>query len=530
MSGTIWDTVVVGGGPAGTSAALALAERGRPVLLLDAGNGNEVRMPPEGSFLDLRRHDEMQWRWQLGARFEALAATGASSPKLRVPGYQDVFAGYARSNRVRADGFTLVGALAGGGLSNAWGCGVARFRGDELGALSAVQAELDASCTRVAQRIGISGASRDPLAGYFGLDDVAGPALPLDPLHARLWQRSLRSEPATDGFALGRARVAVLGREQDGRRPCDLRGMCLWGCRNGATWSASMDLARLERQYPAVARIERGALATALRRDGDHWCVVGAREGAPVQWRARRILLAAGTVATTRLALGAMQSPPTVRLQSNPMGAFLLLQPAMLGRGHVPGFGLAQLSYVLEAAAAGEDAFGNLFSTAGLPVSEFLRYLPIGRRAGLPLLRNLLPAAMVGNVFLPGALSRHEAKLDANGDLVIRGGIAPGLPEAHAQVARRLSRAFRRLGAWMLPGSYVAGAPGADLHYAATLPVSAMPRPHECGLDGQLASLPGVYVVDGAALPVLPAKAHTLTIVANADRIGRLLAASDTAG
>jgi choline dehydrogenase-like flavoprotein len=36
---------------------------------------------------------------------------------------------------------------------------------------------------------------------------------------------------------------------------------------------------------------------------------------------------------------------------------------------------------------------------------------------------------------------------------------------------------------------------------------------------------PGLFVVDGAALPALPARHCTLTIMANADRIGRALAA-----
>lgn len=527
MSDAAFDTLVIGGGPAGTSAALALAELGRPVLLLDAGTGDEVDLPPDGAYLELRRRDEAQWRWQLGDRFEALASMGTSSPKLRVPGYQDVFAGFARANRVHAEDFTLVGALAGGGLSNAWGCGVARFDARELGALSAEQAAMTESFGRVARRVGISGASPDPLADYFGLDEFADDALALDPLHARLWNRSLGNDVKRDGFAMGRARVAVLSHARGARRPCDLRGMCLWGCHNRATWSAAIDLEQLQR-FPS-ARTQRGVLVTALRRDGDAWRVQGTWNGAPSEWRARRVLLAAGTVATTRLALDAMPAPPAVRLLSNPMAAFLLLQPAMLGRAPSRGFGLAQLSYTLEAVAGDEVAFGNLFSTAGLPVSEFLRYLPIGRRAGLPLLRRLLPAAMVGNVFLPGALSRHQASLDGNGGLIIHGGHDVALPATHAATARRLSRAFRRLGAWMLPGSYVAGAPGADLHYAGTLPISTEPRRHECRLDGEVAGLPGLHVVDGAALPVLPAKAHTLTIMANADRIGRLLAARDLA-
>jgi hypothetical protein len=40
-------------------------------------------------------------------------------------------------------------------------------------------------------------------------------------------------------------------------------------------------------------------------------------------------------------------------------------------------------------------------------------------------------------------------------------------------------------------------------------------------MDGQIAGLPGIYAVDGASLPLLPAKAHTLTVMANADRIAR---------
>lgn len=517
MSAASCEIVIVGGGPAGTSAALALVETGRPVVLLDAGKGRPD-MPPDGAYLDLRRTDPTQSRWQLGARFEAFAVEGAVSPKLRVPGFVEMFGDFARANLLHTDGFQLVGALAAGGLSNAWGCGVARFKGEELGAMSDVAAELDVSYDRVARRIGLSGSCEDPLSSYFGLDSLSDPPLPLDPLHTALWKRSQRPGASSLGFALGHARVAVLSRERGGRPACDLRGMCLWGCRQGSTWSAAMDFERLQRM--PSARVESGVLVTGLRRDGDSWCVEATRAGEHVSWRANRVLLAAGTVASTRLALAAMvDPPPSVRLQSNPMAAFLLLQPMMLGRRHGRGFGLAQLSYVLQHAPGA--AFGNLFSTAGLPVSEFLRYLPISRGAGLPLLRALLPASIVGNVFLPGALSRHEARLREDRSLEIRGGVAPELASIHAATAHRLRGAFRRLGAWMLPGSYVTGAAGADIHYAGTLPIMRKPRAHECHLDGEIASLPGVHVIDGAALPVLPAKAHTLTIIANADRIAR---------
>ena len=46
---------------------------------------------------------------------------------------------------------------------------------------------------------------------------------------------------------------------------------------------------------------------------------------------------------------------------------------------------------------------------------------------------------------------------------------------------------------------------------------------------GEVVGLNGVHVVDGTCLPILPAKSHTLMIMANADRIGRAIASTMTA-
>ncbi|GAB2503043.1 FAD-dependent monooxygenase [Lysobacter humi (ex Lee et al. 2017)] len=513
------DVLVIGAGPAGTSAALALRDCGIGVRLVDAGRA-PVAWPPAGEMLSLRFADAGQQRWQLGADFESLAAPAGNSPKLRVPGFQGMFRDYARENCiVGEDGFQVVGALAAGGLSNAWGCGVAAFDDRDLEPLDADErAAMRRAYARVATRMGISGRADDALADRLGIDAWADPGVALDPLMASLLARS-RALPA--GLYLGRARVAVTTRARDGRESCDLSGMCLWGCARRATWNAAWDLQRLQAD-PGVHIIE-GWIAERLVRDGAGWRVEGRGPHGHESLRADRVLLAAGTLATTRLALTAMADPPqALALQSNPMAAFLLALPRALGRCHDRAFGLAQLSFALDD-PAGAPAFGNLFSTAGLPVSEFLEHMPVPRAAALPLLRALLPASIVGNVFLPGAWSRHRLTLRGS-DLHVQAGHAPDLPQVMERLRSRLAVGFRRTGAWMLPSSFVVGAPGADIHYASTLPMRRRPAPHECATDGQVAALPGVYAVDGASLPTLPERAHTLSIMANADRIARRLA------
>jgi choline dehydrogenase-like flavoprotein len=75
-----------------------------------------------------------------------------------------------------------------------------------------------------------------------------------------------------------------------------------------------------------------------------------------------------------------------------------------------------------------------------------------------------------------------------------------------------------------MPGGFKIGHPGDDIHYAGTLPMKKNPRKYETTLEGEVAGLPGIFVVDGSVLNSLPLKSHTYTIMANANRIGSICA------
>lgn len=517
-----FDVIIVGSGPAGTSAAYPLVKAGLTVLMVDAQVDGGISAAPLAPYLTSRTRDEAQWKWLIGEDFHGLNQQEAVSPKLKTPTHAHVFRGFNESNRIDTRHFIGVGSLATGGLSNAWGCGVASLDASDLPALPFDYAELERSYAAVSRRIGISGQADDDLSSYFGLDEWSQPPLPMDPLHQRLLDRYTRRQPSFPalGFRLGRSRVAALSQPLGERKACDLSGNCLWGCQNQALYSAAQELATLK-QYPGFQHIQ-GVLVDDLSRQPDGSWVISDRH-ASRRVGARRLLLAAGTLATTRLVLKQLNHTAAVRLLSSPTAAFLLWLPSMLGTPRVSTFGLGQLSFALEL-AAGTCAFGSTFSTTGLPMSEFVSRIPMSKRLAIELSNNLLSACLVGNIFLPGHLSNNTARLRPDGSLSVTGGLQPEAPGLMKNAEARLRRIYWKMGALLMPMSFTLAQPGADIHYAGTLPMRARPDVGETDSLGEVAGLPGVHVVDGACLPGLSEKSHTLTLMANADRIGRALA------
>ncbi|MDO7898344.1 FAD-dependent monooxygenase [Pseudomonas citrulli] len=518
-----FDVIIVGSGPAGTSAAYPLVKAGVSVLMVDAQVETGISTAPTAPYLASRASDDSQWKWLIGEDFHGLDQQHAVSPKLKTPTHAHVFRGFTAGNRIDTHHFVGVGSLATGGLSNAWGCGVARLDASDFpGALPFDYAELEQSYETVSRRIGISGQVDDDLSSYFGLDAWSQPPLPMDPLHQRLLDRYTRRQPSFPalGFRLGRSRVAALSQPLGERKACDLSGNCLWGCQNQALYSAAQELRTLK-QYPGFQHVQGFLVDELLRQPDGTWVITDRHASRRVG--AKRLLLAAGTLASTRLALKSLNHTAAVRVLSSPTAAFLLWLPGMLGTPRVSTFGLGQLSFALEL-AAGTRAFGSTFSTTGLPMSEFVNRIPMNKRLAIELSNHLLSACLVGNLFLPGHLSNNTARLRPDGSLGVTGELQPETPGLMENAEARLRRIYWKMGALLMPMSFTVAQPGADIHYAGTLPMQARPGIGQTDRLGEVAGLPGVHIVDGACLPSLAEKSHTLTLMANADRIGRALA------
>lgn len=519
-----FDVIVVGSGPAGVSATFPLIEAGLRVLMVDGGKQPDL-LPPKEDFLSARMNDDEQWKWMIGEDFHALKMRDAVSPKLRVPSQAYAFDGVDGNTPIQGKEFIAVGSLAKGGLSNAWGCGVARLSAVELAELPFPASEMIASYAKVSHRIGISGRSNDDMADYFGLDDFAQSPIPMDELHTHLFRlyTKQRLKLHSQGFRLGRSRVAALNADISDRKACNLSGNCLWGCSRRSLYSATYDLPAL-RKHENFNEIS-GFIVDSLSRNCGCWAVTDqtAIDGERRTLTANKVVLAAGTLATTRIVLRSLDSPYITPMLSCPTAAFLLWLPRLLGIPRVPSFGLGQLSFTVSL-GDGINAFGSNFSTTGILVSEFVRHVPMNQRYGIDLLRGLLSSCAVGNLFLPGHLTKAEAKLGKDGSLAISGRYLDNVASLMAQACKKLRKAYWSMGAVLLPGSFTVGHPGGDIHYSGTLPMRYNPVIGETSSTGEVKGMGGVYVADGACLPTLPAKSHTLTIMANADRIGNCIA------
>jgi hypothetical protein len=516
-----FDVIVVGSGPAGVSVAFPLIEAGLKVLIVDGGRDTQTA-PPSQPYLVGRAVDDEQWRWMVGEDYHALRNANAVSPKLRVPLHSYVFDGFADANKIDAKDFIAVGSMARGGLSNAWGCGVARLSSEELKDFPFPADEIQHSYATVTRRIGVSGALGDDLSEYFGLDEWADQPIQLDGLHSRILTGYAKKKQAATqlGFKMGRSRVAVLRQDRGNRKACDISGNCLWGCHRRAMYSATEDLELLKQSgnysYRSGFVVER-----VVRVDGLP-AVTGSDMSGYRTLTARKVILAAGTLGTTRLALQAINLDRPVSMQACPTAAFMLWLPAVLGCARETAFGLGQLSFTL-AMDTGGTGFGSLFSTVGIPVAEFARYMPFRKRYGLDLLKVLMSSCVVGNMFLPGSLSTATLRLSAAGTLLVEGGYSDEVNGLMQFSEQRLRQVFWKLGAFVLPRSFTVGKPGSDIHYACSFPMRANPVPGETDAFGEIFGMDDVYIVDGASLSMLTEKSHTLTIMANADRIGRYL-------
>lgn len=520
------DVIIIGSGPAGVSAAFPLLEGGRQILMIDGGKSPSVR-PPVNDYLVARTSDSQQSKWMIGADYQALRFQEGLSPKMRAPTQTFAFDDFQLANKIESNDVVAIGSLATGGLSNVWGCGVAVYSEEAFRKFPFEMSDIEQSYKNIAIRTGICGSStQDDLSQYFGLDKWTNGYIPLDSLHESIFEsyQLKRSKLHNMGIKLGIARKAVLAGNRGKAKGCNLCGNCLFGCERQSLYSSVRDLGSLK-NMPNFHH-QAGMVVQKIQQVEDGWkiYVLDVLKEDRKTFYCKVLVMAAGTLASTRLVFDSISYQKPTRLLSSPTAAFLLWKPKYLGYKAQSGFGLGQLSYTVNLTDK-VTGFGSLFSPVGIPMSEFVRQIPFQSKMSIKIMQAVVSSSSIGNVFLPGHLSNIIVRLDSKRQLVIDGSYNSETDILLSSVKKRLTSAFLKLGVLLVPGSFTPGAVGGGVHYAGTIPMKLDPELGESSKFGQPTGTTNLFVVDGASLPYLSEQSHTLTIMANADRIAKHIVA-----
>jgi choline dehydrogenase-like flavoprotein len=519
------DVVIIGSGPAGVSSAWPLVEAGFKVTLMD-GATRQVPEPPRMNISAFRRHST-NWRHAFGDDFSGLNLQQDLSPKFATRIGIATLGTEVDPEGMRSHNFLSVRSLTTGGLSNVWGAFASTFDDRDLANYPIRASDLALSYQSVGQRMGLSG-GQDDLTDFHGSGLALQSPTWLMPIAKRLLDR-YQLRKSSGSLVLGTARNAVVTDEVKGREPCNRCGLCLYGCARGAIYSATQDLAYLKSK--ANFTYLSGAIVTRLLPAGQREQVVEASTGDDrVAIGARAVVVAAGTLNSTALVLRSQRAVgKKLRLLTNPVAAMAFVVPSFIG-AQLPSesFSLGQLSYRLQLRELPDYVTGVLYTVDALPLTTIVRRLPFSRPCATALSRMVAPALLVATLYLPGRLSRNYIALERTAcnleQVYVEGGITSDARNLFRIAARELTREMRRLGALAIPGSLTIAQAGGDAHPTGTLPMKNEDDEFTCTAAGELRRWRNVFVVDGSCLSDLPAKHPTFTIMANADRIGRILA------
>lgn len=528
------DVIIVGSGASAVHAAWPLVMAGRNVLMLDVGSRDDVYAPliPDGTFSQVRRSDPQQHRYFLGDRFEGVPFGRVRVGAQLTPPREFINRDVDDLTPVETPDFVGMESLGVGGLASGWGAGVCRFTEDELAPVST--SEMAPHYSAVEERIGTCGED-DDLTQILGLHSGMMPALPVDTqcgfIHARYVKR--RAEFHRQGLRLGVCRLAACSLEFRGRGPHRLDDMDFWADKARAVYRSRWTLEEL-RQRPNFT-YKPGRLVLSFREspgmvEVDCRCTDGSGGDADgkEQFQGRALVLAAGVFGTARIvlrSLGLYNRP--VSFACNPYTYAPCINPAMIGREAADArHSLSQLTATF--APQGLPAMHvSVYSYRSLLTFKLMKESPLSARSGLKLMRSLIPLfAILGlhHADEPTAL-KTVTLLQGSGRARERLGISYALRKEESDrietQERQLLKLFRKMGCYAIrrvrPGH------GSSIHYAGTFPMSASPGPLQTACDGLLAGTRAVHIADGSLLPRLPAKGLTLTLMANADRIGTLL-------
>jgi choline dehydrogenase-like flavoprotein len=529
------DVIIVGSGASATSAAFPLARAGLSVLMLDVGNTDSryASLIPNAPFSEIRRTESNQYRYFLGDDLEGLAFGKVRVGAQLTPPRQFIQKDTERFTPVRSETFAAFESLALGGLAAGWGAVAVEFDDADMAGYPIKLRDLAPHYQSVSARVGISGAG-DDLLRYYGGCSVLQPPLDLDSNGQAILSRyeDKRNRLNRGGFYAGRARLAVLSRDLGHRRAQQYHDMDFYADKERSVFRPAFAVEELQ-GFPAFT-YARPYLVQRFREDGRGDGIdieaLHTETGGKTTFSARRLVLAAGALGTARIVLRSLDRYNTaIPFVANPYTYVPCVNLAMLGKPAADRrHSLTQVGAIFEPRPGGKRrVHAQAYSYRSLLLFKIAKESPLPV-AAFRVMRDLLSAFVILGIHhedRPSPAKRCVLRRGAQGGpdvLEVEYRQDPEVVRRQARDEKAILRCFRKLGCWALkrihPGN------GANIHYGGTIPMTEEESELTVTPACRLRHTRAVYLADASVLPYLPAKALTLTLMANAERVGTIVA------
>jgi choline dehydrogenase-like flavoprotein len=520
---------VIGSGPAGVACASALLERGAQVTMLDAGL--ELEPDRRRQLEALRSVAFTSWD-EPSLRFmrEGVEVSAGGIPLKLAYGSQFPYRD-PLDQPITSDGVHAKPSFARGGLSNVWGASVLPYRTGDMGEWPITAEDLAPHYRAALTMMPFSG-RHDGLEEHFPLHHDDPGVLASSRQAAGLLQDLELNQPdlTAHGVSFGAARLALQAGLSDGKPGCVYCGKCIYGCPYGLIYNSSHSLDRLRANRAFTYR--PGVIVERLKELGSQVEVSGRTLGDDegFQVLADKAFMACGVLSTTRVMLTSLEA------FAHPIHALdncYFLLPLVRYRSRAdaleePLYTLAQAFIeVLDPAVGPHTAHLQVYTYNELFGKEIRRLLgPLDRLLPSAIRRSLLGRLLLIQGYLHSDLSaRIRITLRPGGNdqpatLELAGVENPRTRPALSALRRRLWAERGSMKAFPVSPALRVGEPGRGFHTGGTFPMRLNPNAFEADVLGRPHGFSNVHLVDASVFPSLPATTITLSVMANAHRIG----------
>jgi choline dehydrogenase-like flavoprotein len=514
---------VIGSGPSGISAAMALLTKGIPVTMLDAGLELEKGHAEVVRLLATRSKQDWDEESVSILRKDADPSPRGVALK-RVYGSDFPYRGMRKYQPVQLVGAKMYRSLAKGGLSNVWGASILPFQETDIldwpiGVKNLgphYSAVLSFMC-HSAQKDGLNDLfpHHGEYCNAFRMSRQAAAFLNDIEKH----KNSLNLEK----IFFGRSRLAATSGLNGEGKPCAYCGLCLYGCpyRNIYSSADTLELLSDRRDFKYIG----GILIDKLVETADGIKILGTTlsDSEKREFLGSRVFLAAGVLSSTRIMLASMEAceHPLKMLHSDlfqiPFLRYRAVENVTTEELHT----LTQIYLeILDEAIDRHTIHMQVYGYNDFYLAVINKRLGYLAKFLSRLTESLLGRLLIIKGYLHSSTSSHiSVHLQRDGTLVLEGHPNEHARRAMRKVARKLFKNRNYFRALPLQMMARMDDPGTGNHSGGSFPMRITPQPFETDILGRPYGFKRVHMVDSSVFPSIPATTIAFSSMANAHRI-----------